>query len=187
MSAETRSSPFGMDPSAFGPFGAVFNAYSACVRNLGAQELNSFGATPVRPEAAMEQATAATKSLARAQLEVMGLAVRRAQAYMQVPTQLARCRTPRDLADEQMAFWRTAMEHYIGSSHRVGGSLDGYGARHVRPGRQWPCSLQRAARARLHRPGGTARARGQRPRPVGRPIEWGPSSRLSTPGAWEFS
>ena len=75
--------------------------------------------TPVRPEAAIEQASAATKNVARAQLEVMGLAVRRAQAYMQVPTQLARCRTPRDVADEQMAFWRTAMEQYIGSSHRL--------------------------------------------------------------------
>ena len=119
MSTETRSSQFGIDPGAFGPFGAVFNAYSAYIHNLGAQELNGFATTPVRPEAAIEQATAATKNAARAQLEVMGLAVRRAQAYMQVPTQLARCRTPRDVADEQMAFWRTAMEHYIGSSHRM--------------------------------------------------------------------
>jgi hypothetical protein len=119
MSTETRSSPFGFDPSAFGPFGAAFNAYTAFARNLGAQEFNGFGAAPVKPEAAIEQATAATKNVARVQLEVMGLAVRRAQAYMQVPTQLARCRTPRDLADEQMAFWRTAMEHYIGSSHRL--------------------------------------------------------------------
>jgi hypothetical protein len=119
MSTETRSSPFGIDPNAFGPFGAVFNAYSAYVRNLGAQDFNGYGASPVKPEAAIEQATAATKNAARAQLEVMGLAVRRAQAYMQVPTQLARCRTPRDVADEQMAFWRTAMEQYIGSSHRL--------------------------------------------------------------------
>ena len=119
MSTETRSSPFGFDPNAFGPFGAAFNAYSTYVRNLGAQELNGLGATPVRPEAAIEQASAATKNVARAQLEVMGLAVRRAQAYMQIPTQLARFRTPRDVADEQMAFWRTAMEQYIGSSHRL--------------------------------------------------------------------
>jgi hypothetical protein len=119
MSTETRSSPFGFDPSAFGPFGAAFSAYTTYVRNLGAQDPDGLGATAVRPEAAMAQASAATKNVARAQLEIMGLAVRRAQAYMQVPTQLARCRTPRDVADEQMAFWRTAMEHYIGSSHRV--------------------------------------------------------------------
>ena len=120
MSTETRSSPFGFDPSAFGPFGGCLrSAYTAFARNLGAQELNGFGATPVRPEAAIEQASAATKNAARAQLELMGLATRRAQAYMQVPTQLARCRTPQDFANEQMAFWRTAMEQYIGSSHRL--------------------------------------------------------------------
>jgi hypothetical protein len=119
MSTESKSSPFGFDPSAFGPFGAVFNAYSNYMRNFGAQDFNGFGAAAQGPEAAIERATGATKNLARVQLELMGLATRRAQAYMQVPTQLARCRTPRDVADEQMAFWRTAMEHYVGSSHRL--------------------------------------------------------------------
>jgi hypothetical protein len=115
MSAQTGSSQLGFDPSVFGPFGAAFQAFS----NIAKQDLTSVAAAGIRPEAVMEQMSAATKGMARVQLEVMGFAVRRTQAYMQVPTQLARCRTPQDFANEQMNFWRTAMEQYIGSSHRI--------------------------------------------------------------------
>ena len=37
------------------------------------------------------------KGLARTQLEVLGFANRRAQAYMQIPAPAAQCRTPQDL------------------------------------------------------------------------------------------
>jgi Phasin protein len=60
-----------------------------------------------------------TKSIARAQLEVMGLMSRRAQAYLEIPSRLSVCRTPQDLAQEQMRFWRTAYEEYAESVGRM--------------------------------------------------------------------
>lgn len=60
-----------------------------------------------------------TKSIARAQLEFMGLMTRRAQAYMEIPARLGHCRTPQDLANEQMHFWRTAYEEYADSVGRI--------------------------------------------------------------------
>jgi len=60
-----------------------------------------------------------TKNIARAQLEFMGLMSRRAQAYLEIPGRLAVCRTPQDLASEQMRFWRTAYEEYAESVGRM--------------------------------------------------------------------
>ncbi len=60
-----------------------------------------------------------TKGIARAQLEFMGLMSRRAQAYMEVPGRLSQCRTPQDLANEQMRFWREAYEEYSDSFGRM--------------------------------------------------------------------
>ncbi len=60
-----------------------------------------------------------TKGFARAQLEFMGLMSRRAQAYMEIPSRLSQCRTPQDLANEQMRFWRTAYEEYSDSLGRI--------------------------------------------------------------------
>lgn len=59
------------------------------------------------------------KGIARAQLEFMGLMTRRAQAYLEFPNRLSRCRKPQDLADEQMRFWRTAFEEYSESVGRI--------------------------------------------------------------------
>jgi len=59
------------------------------------------------------------KTFARAQLELMGLMSRRAQAYMEIPARLSRCRSPQDVANEQMEFWRTAFEEYSGSMGRM--------------------------------------------------------------------
>jgi hypothetical protein len=59
------------------------------------------------------------KSIARAQLEIMGLLSRRAQACMEVPGRLSQCRTPQDVANEQMRFWRTAYEECADSMGRV--------------------------------------------------------------------
>jgi Phasin protein len=60
-----------------------------------------------------------TKGIARAQLEFMGLMSRRAQAFMEIPGRLSHCRTPQDLANEQMRFWRTAYEEYSDSLGRM--------------------------------------------------------------------
>ena len=59
------------------------------------------------------------KVVARCQLEAMGLINRRAQAYLAVPSRLAGCRTPQDLAREQVQFWQTAFAHYSESSQRM--------------------------------------------------------------------
>lgn len=59
------------------------------------------------------------KGAARAQLEVMGLMSRRAQAYLEIPGRLSHCRTPQDVANEQLRFWRTAYEEYAQSMGRI--------------------------------------------------------------------
>lgn len=59
------------------------------------------------------------KGVARAQLEVLGLMNRRAQAYLEIPSQLSRCRTPQDLLNEQSRFWHTAFQQYAETSRRV--------------------------------------------------------------------
>jgi hypothetical protein len=63
------------------------------------------------------------KGLARTQLEVLGFANRRAQAYMQIPARAAQCRTPQDVFSAQMQFWQTAMSDYQESVGRVTNAL----------------------------------------------------------------
>lgn len=63
------------------------------------------------------------KGIARSQLELMGLASRRTQAILEVPSRLSRCRTPQDLLNEQVQYWRTAYEDYSDSMERVGEAL----------------------------------------------------------------
>lgn len=111
----------GFDPNAFGPFGAIFQNYLSALESFGpgkappvATSLPGFD-----PQAVAAQTTAPLKAIGRCQLEVLGLANRRAQAYMQVSTRLAQCRTPQDLMNEQMAFWRTASEQYTNSGRKI--------------------------------------------------------------------
>ncbi|HXF55377.1 MAG TPA: hypothetical protein VNK52_14785 [Hyphomicrobiaceae bacterium] len=59
------------------------------------------------------------KAVARCQLEAIGLASRRAQAYMELPAKLGACRTPQDLAREQIGFWQTAFAQYAESCGRM--------------------------------------------------------------------
>jgi hypothetical protein len=49
----------------------------------------------------------------------MGLLNRRAQAYLQAPARLAQCRSPQDVLNEQMEFWRTASAQYTESSRKL--------------------------------------------------------------------
>ena len=59
------------------------------------------------------------KSLAQANLEVIGFWNRRAQAYLDIPVRLQQCRSPQDLVAEQMRFWQTAFTQYQDSSRKV--------------------------------------------------------------------
>ena len=65
------------------------------------------------------------KGVAKAQAEVVGFVSRRAQAMMEVPSQLSVCRNPQELLKEQMAFWTAAAEHYNETSRRI---LEAWGA-----------------------------------------------------------
>lgn len=59
------------------------------------------------------------KSAARCNLELMSLAGRRARAYLELPAALSRCRSPQDLAGEQMRFWQSAAQDYAESSRSL--------------------------------------------------------------------
>lgn len=61
----------------------------------------------------------AIKGLARLNLEMVALANRRAQAYLEIPQRLGRCRTPQDLVGEQMRFWQTAAEQYSETTRKA--------------------------------------------------------------------
>ena len=72
-----------------------------------------------------------TKGFARAQLEFMGHLNRRAQAYLEIPNRLAQCRTPQDLVNEQVRFWRSAYEDYTASMGRVTEALSSLAMPHL--------------------------------------------------------
>ncbi|WP_072395021.1 phasin family protein [Hyphomicrobium sp. CS1GBMeth3] len=108
------------DSKAFGPFGPLFQTYANAFESFG----RAYGiANPLSGEAAPQDFTqrlsGPMKAAARSQLEWLGLINRRAQAYMQAPGRLAHCRTPHDLVNEQMAFWRTAAEQYSDSYRKI--------------------------------------------------------------------
>ena len=44
---------------------------------------------------------------------------RRAQAYIEIPSRLSRCRSPQDLMAEQTRFMQTAFQQYQESSKRI--------------------------------------------------------------------
>lgn len=100
------------DPNAFGPFGYLVQPYVVAFENLGL--LSSDAGV-----AASQRFNAPLKAAARCQLEVFGLANRRSQAYLQIPARLAQCRSPHDVLNEQMAFWRTAAEQYGETSRKI--------------------------------------------------------------------
>lgn len=59
------------------------------------------------------------RAAARGNIEAFTLMNRRAQAYMELPVRLGQCRTPQDLASEQMRFWQTMTRQYTESSQRI--------------------------------------------------------------------
>jgi Phasin protein len=72
----------------------------------------------------MGQTLGPMKQVMRSNLEILGLVSRRTQAYMQLSSRIAKCRTPQDLMQEQSDFWRTAFEQYAETSRRV---MDAWG------------------------------------------------------------
>ena len=65
----------------------------------------------------------AFKGIAQYNLELAGLMTRRAQAWLEMPASLGRCKTPQDLLGEQMRFWQTAAAHYTQSQQRLAATL----------------------------------------------------------------
>jgi hypothetical protein len=61
----------------------------------------------------------ALKGVGRWNLELVALVARRSQAWLEVPARLMQCKTPVDLANEQMRFWRSAATDYSESSRRL--------------------------------------------------------------------
>ena len=59
------------------------------------------------------------KGLARAQSEMMRFYSQRAQANLEISSQLARCTTPHDILREQMKFWDTAAKQYAETSRQI--------------------------------------------------------------------
>lgn len=101
-----------IDTGMFGPFAPIFDAYLSGFQSLSQQGFGS-------PAFDAQAVTGPAKAIARCQLEAMGLVNRRVQAYMDIPARVARCRTPQDVLNEQMSFWRTAAEQYTESSTRI--------------------------------------------------------------------
>lgn len=52
-------------------------------------------------------------------LELVGLMSRRSQAWLEIPTRLARCKTPVDVYSEQVRFWQSAAADYADGWRRL--------------------------------------------------------------------
>jgi len=77
----------------------------------------------------------AALGLSRYNLELMTLALRRTQAWLEQPARLAKARTPQDIMNEQVRFWQTASADYAESSQRLLSALFAAAApAGVRPG-----------------------------------------------------
>lgn len=61
----------------------------------------------------------ALKGAGRWSLELVGLTAKRAQAWLEIPARLAKCKTPADVFGEQMRFWQAAASDYAEGYHRL--------------------------------------------------------------------
>lgn len=59
------------------------------------------------------------RALAQANVEMVGLMGRRSRAYLDLPTHLARCRTPQQILDEQAKFVQEMLHDYQVTNDRV--------------------------------------------------------------------
>lgn len=86
--------------------------HGAPVPDILAAYWRSFGASAQAAEPVI-------KNAARCNFELMSLAGRRARAYLELPAALSRCRSPQDLAGEQVRFWQTAAQDYTDTGRSV--------------------------------------------------------------------
>lgn len=59
------------------------------------------------------------RGVGRWNMEVFNLLTRRSQAWLDVPVQLGRCRTPQDVVSAQLKFWQQAAAHYADGAQRL--------------------------------------------------------------------
>jgi hypothetical protein len=59
------------------------------------------------------------KGVGRANLEVLGLFTRRTRAWLELPSRLSQCKSPQDLAQEQLRFWQNATLDYTEGAQRL--------------------------------------------------------------------
>jgi len=84
-----------------GPFGNLWQAYANSLDGV---------ARSCEPAAV---------GIGRWQLELMALALRRTQAWLEIPARLGQCKTPQDFLGEQLRFWQTASAHYSEGGQRL--------------------------------------------------------------------
>ncbi len=59
------------------------------------------------------------EAIARANVEMAGLLGRRSRAYLELPKQLSRCRTPQQMLEEQAKFFQDMLHDYQVTNDRV--------------------------------------------------------------------
>ena len=94
-----------LDPKA-GPLGNLSQAY------FGGLDMMAKGFEP------------ALKGVGRWNLELVGFMARRAQAWLEVPSQLSQCKTPVEVFNLQGKFWQAAAADYADGSKRLAAAVD---------------------------------------------------------------
>ena len=61
----------------------------------------------------------AVRNAGRWNLELMGFFTRRSQAWLEIPARASQCKSPQDLAREQLHFWQTATRDYAEGVRRL--------------------------------------------------------------------
>jgi hypothetical protein len=61
----------------------------------------------------------ALRGVGRLNLELVGLTAKRAQAWLEVPSRLGKCKTPADVFGEHVRFWQAAASDYAEGYHRL--------------------------------------------------------------------
>jgi hypothetical protein len=93
-----------LDPKA-GPLGNLSQAY------FGGLDMMAKGFEP------------ALKGVGRWNLELVGFMARRAQAWLEVPSQLRQCKTPVEIFNLQGKFWQAAAADYADGSKRLAAAV----------------------------------------------------------------
>jgi hypothetical protein len=102
--------------------------------NLGERSVPEAGSAPSvgwvfgNVDAVVRGYGPALKAVGRFNLELLTLMSRRWQAWLGAPRQFSGCRSPWDVAQEQLRFWQAAVSDYAQSAQRLS-----FGARAMTP------------------------------------------------------